>query len=116
MRRATLAWRIPGLLLVAALALAGMRPGVVHAAQADPSTVTVNIDRPPQDATGSLRLHITGWAADPTAATGTGVDRVEAYLDAPRDAGGTFLARATYGESRPDVARALGADRFTRRG
>jgi hypothetical protein len=117
MRRASLAWRIPGLLLVAALALTSLRaPAVLAAPLADPSTTIISIDTPPQDAVGNLRLYMTGWAADPGSPSGTGVDQVEVYLDGPREAGGIFLARAEYGITRSDVARALGADRFARSG
>jgi hypothetical protein len=117
MRRASLAWRIPGLLLVAALALAGLRPPAALAApQADAGSTVITIDSPPPDALGNMRLYMSGWAADPGNAQGTGVDRVEVYLDGPRDRGGIFLARAEYGQTRSDVARGLGNDRFARSG
>lgn len=117
MRRTSLAWRIPGLLLAALLAVAGAPSSRLFAAPlADASTVVITVDTPPQDAEGSLRLYMTGWAADTAAPTGTGVDMVEVYLDGPRGQGGVFLARAEYGLTRTDVARALGADRFARSG
>ena len=95
MRRCSLAWRIPGFVLVAALALAALHPTAALAAPtADAASTTISIDTPPTDATGSLRLYQTGWAADPSNPTGTGIDRVELYLDAPRGAGGVFLAQA----------------------
>jgi hypothetical protein len=117
MRRASLAWGIPGLLLVVALALVGLHPSAAFAAPlGDASTTVITIDRPPPDALGNLRVYMTGWAADPGNAQGTGVDRVEVYLDGPRDSGGMFLARAEYGQTRQDVSRGLGADRFARSG
>jgi hypothetical protein len=113
MRRCSLAWRIPGLALVAALALAALHPTAALATPtADATSTTISIDTPPTDATGSLRLYLTGWAADPSNPQGTGVDRVELYLDAPRGAGGVFLAQAELRVARADVARALGNDRF----
>jgi hypothetical protein len=112
-----LAWRFPGLLFAAALIFALLPARAVLAAPtADISTTVITIDTPPQNATGNLRLYMTGWAADPGSPRGTGVDRVEVYLDGPRDGGGVFLAQAEYGIARTDVARALGAERFTRSG
>src|SRR5215211_7922244 len=117
MRRVSVAWRIAGVLMVAALALAGLAPKMTLAAPtADATSTTIAIDTPPADATGSLRLYLTGWAADAGNPQGTGVDRVEVYLDGPRGGGGMFLARAEYGQTRADVARALGNDRFGRAG
>jgi hypothetical protein len=117
MRRVSVASRIAGLLMVAALALTGFTPNVTFAAPtADAGSTTISIDTPPADATGSLRLYMTGWAADAGNPQGTGVDRVEIYLDGPRNGGGLFLARAEYGQTRADVARSLGNDRFGRSG
>jgi len=116
MRRASLAWHIPGLLLVAALAMAGASPAALAAPAADAGSTQIVIDTPPVDATGSLRLFMTGWSADPGSPSGTGVDTVTVYLDGPIAGGGMFLAQAEYGAARADVARGLGADRFSRSG
>jgi hypothetical protein len=78
---------------------------------ADAASTLVVIDQPRGGASGP-QIYVSGWAADPRGATGTGVDRVEVYLDGERGAGGTLLGRATYGLSRPDVAAHLGASRF----
>jgi hypothetical protein len=48
-------------------------------------------------------LAINGWALDAGATSGTGVDRVDVYLD------GTLRGAATYGDNRPDMAAAYGA-------
>jgi hypothetical protein len=116
MRRASLAWRIPGLLLALTVAFIGAAPAALAAPGADATSTTVTIDTPPADATGSLRMYMTGWAADPGSPRGTGVDVVEIYLDGPRGGGGMFLAQAEYGIARADVARSLGNDRFSRSG
>ena len=46
---------------------------------------------------------VSGWALDEGAATGTGVDRVQVYLD------GVYRGDAEYGLTRPDIGAAYGA-------
>jgi len=116
MRRASLAWRIPGLLLVVALAIGGASPAALAAPAADATSATITIDTPPPDAIGALRLFMTGWAADPGNSRGSGVDAVAVYLDGTITGGGMFLAQAEYGAARADVARSMGNDRFGRSG
>jgi hypothetical protein len=94
------------------LALVASFPPAIQAAPLpDASTTLVVIDTPRGGASGP-QLYVSGWAADPRSPSGTGVERVEVYLDGERDAGGTFLGRATYGLARPDVAAHLGDARF----
>jgi hypothetical protein len=116
MRRASLAWRIPGLLLVVALAFVGASPAALAAPAADATSATITIDTPPADAIGALRLFMTGWAADSGNSRGSGVDGVVVYLDGTITGGGMFLAQAEYGAARADVARSMGNDRFGRSG
>ncbi len=78
---------------------------------ADASSTLIAIDAP-RGGNTSTQLAVRGWAADPSARGGTGVDRVEVYLDGERDAGGTRLGQATYGLQRPDVAAHLGSQQF----
>src|SRR5581483_884335 len=59
---------------------------------ADASSTLIAIDAP-RGGNTSTQLEVRGWAADPSARGGTGVDRVEVYLDGERDAGGTRLGR-----------------------
>jgi len=88
------------------------QPSVAWAApSADASTTLVVIDAPKGGTTGT-QLEVRGWAADPGAPSGTGVDRVDVYLDGERDTGGTRLGPAAYGLQRPDVAAHLGSPRF----
>jgi hypothetical protein len=58
---------------------------------------------------------IAGWAFNPSAASGTGVDAVVAYAVPTGGGPVTFLGIATYGTSRPDVGAAFGAQ-FTNSG
>jgi hypothetical protein len=62
------------------------------------------IDAPAANAklTGSS-VTVSGWALDSGSTSGTGVDRVDMYVD------NTLVSTATYGDSRPDMANAFGA-------
>lgn len=70
------------------------------------------VDIPSQDATVRAPVRIAGWAIDRAATGGSGVDAVHVWafpylgdtLGAPQ-----FVAAATLGGARPDVARAFGA-------
>jgi hypothetical protein len=81
------------------------------APDADAGSTLVVVDAPKGGNT-STQIEVRGWAADPSARGGTGVDRVEMYLDGERDAGGTRVGQATYGLQRPDVAANLGGQQF----
>jgi hypothetical protein len=78
---------------------------------ADTASTLVVIDAPKGGNT-STQIEVRGWAADPNASNGTGVDRVEVYLDGERDASGTRVGQATYGLQRPDVVGHLGSQQF----
>jgi hypothetical protein len=87
-------------------------PGAAYGAPlGDDSTVLVVVDSPPAGSSVGASGVVRGWAADPAAAGGSGVDRVEAYLDGDRSSG-AYLGTAAYGSPRPDVARTLRAARF----
>jgi hypothetical protein len=51
---------------------------------------------------------IRGFAYDPTATTGTGIDRVQIYMDEPRGQGGMFVGDAQFGGSTPSAAARYG--------
>jgi hypothetical protein len=51
---------------------------------------------------------IRGFAYDPTATTGTGIDRVQIYMDEPRGQGGMFVGDAQFGGSTPAAAARYG--------
>ena len=104
-RLAFLAGLLGGLFAPGALAGAALA-----APPADGGSTLVVLDTPRGGNSGP-QLYIAGWAADPASPGGTGVDRVEVYLDGERGSG-TLLGRATYGLQRPDVAANLGGSRF----
>jgi hypothetical protein len=93
---------------------------LVQTVRVDGPTILLQIDRPPQGVPVSAPVRIEGWAADPNATVGTGVERVDLYLDGQITTRGIPLGEVAYGESRPDVGAALGgqehAARFTRSG
>jgi hypothetical protein len=98
------------------LVTAASRPPAAQAAPAaDATTAIVVVDTPAAGSSVDGRGVLRGWAADPAGASGSGVDRVEVYLDGER-AGGNPLGSAAYGSPRPDVARNLGAGRFVQSG
>ncbi|MGH9334137.1 MAG: hypothetical protein ACRD21_10350, partial [Vicinamibacteria bacterium] len=91
----------------------GVHAGIYHL---PPVTTTVLAVESPPNNSGRLQpFTITGWAADPGAPAGTGVDVVHVWAY-PAGGGQLFLGAATYGGSRPDVAAALGNARFTNSG
>jgi hypothetical protein len=84
--------------------------------------VTVNtagamwIDTPAPSATVTSAFEVGGWAIDPVAPSGTGVDAVQFYIF-PNDglAGPVFIGTGSYGWTRPDVAAIFGS-RFNNSG
>jgi hypothetical protein len=82
------------------------------------SQALLGLDSPAQDATVTNFFTVGGWAADPGAASGTGVDVVAvfAYPNPGSGLPAQLLAVAPYGNPRPDVATALGDPRFTNTG
>src|SRR5215217_2135213 len=77
------------------------------------TAIVVAIDEPThRSGSTATRVNVRGWAANPASMLGTGVARVDLYLDGGPDTGGQYLGRATYGRQRADVADALGGSRF----
>lgn len=78
--------------------------------------IELHIDGPPHDGViekdEAESLRISGWSADLSAQEGTGIEKIEIYLNGPRDFG-TFLGKADYGRKRQDVADAYGNANFT---
>jgi len=96
--------------VIAVLGLGAALGSGPAAAQEGP--VVLRVDSPLGNPTVTGPLLVSGWAADPRIPSGTGIDRVEVYLDGPPNQGRS-LGTATYGISRPDVAQALQNPRFT---
>jgi hypothetical protein len=110
------------------LNVAGLAPGayrlIAYAHQSQTSTFTATaardvtvaatgalwIDAPAASATVTSAFEVGGWAIDPAATTGTGVNAVQFYIF-PNDGAGSpvFLGAGSYGWSRPDVAAAFGS-------
>src|SRR5690606_3221568 len=59
-------------------------------------TIMLNIDTPAQGAPISAPVRIEGWAADPRATLGTGVERIDLYLDGQITTQGIPLGEVTY--------------------
>lgn len=60
-------------------------------------------------------IHIAGWSADLGVSESPGIDRIEVYLNGPRNFG-KFLGQAEYGTERADVANAYGNANYTNSG
>jgi len=75
----------------------------------------IALDAPAYGSTAQGSVNIAGWAVDRMAASGTGIDQVHLYMDAP---GGSvaFVAGMAYGDPRSDVAAYLGSSQFTNSG
>jgi hypothetical protein len=95
---------------------------ITQGVEVDGPTIRLNVDQPAQGSAVEAPVRLQGWAADPAATVGTGVERVDIYLDGQITTRGVPLGEVTYGESRPDVAAALGGQnederaRFARSG
>src|SRR4051812_44718741 len=73
-------------------------PGVGSVAAADASYPAGQFDAPADGATIVGSVDVSGWGLDAGAPTGTGVDRVQIYLD------GALRGTASYRLSRADIA------------
>lgn len=95
---------------------------ITQGVEVDGPTIRLMVDAPPQGSAIEGPVRLQGWAADPQATVGTGVERVDFYLDGQVTTRGVPLGEIPYGESRPDVGAALGGQneeqrgRFTRSG
>ena len=61
------------------------------------------MDAPPEGGAVGGSTTVSGWALDAGAVSGTGVDRVQVYLN------GVYRGDTVYGLSRPDIGAAYGA-------
>ena len=78
--------------------------------------IELHIDGPPHNAVikeeDKEKLRISGWSADLSVQESTGIEKIEIYLNGPRDFG-IFLGEADYGRERQDVANAYGNANYT---
>lgn len=86
-------------------------PGELDTAQ----NIKLYVDNPKQNSILKDKVNISGWAANINPPDNPYIDKVEIYLDGPKDFG-KFLGEATYGLDRPDVAKALNNENYTKSG
>jgi len=60
----------------------------------------------PSNQTVASNVPLLGWACDPAASSGTGIDMVDMYVDGLAGQGGTFVTRLTSFSDRSDVVTA----------
>src|SRR5205807_1786943 len=89
---------------------------ITQRVEVDGATIRLNVEAPPQGSQLEGPVRLQGWAADPAAVVGTGVERIDLYLDGEVTTRGVPLGEVSYGDSRPDVAAALGGDSEETRG
>ncbi|MBC7334136.1 MAG: PD40 domain-containing protein [Actinobacteria bacterium] len=77
--------------------------------------IKLYVDGPKPDATVSGDIRISGWAGNISTPENPGINKVEIYLDGPKNFG-KFLGEAEYGLERPDVAKVLNNENFTNTG
>jgi hypothetical protein len=76
----------------------------------------LDFDTPREGAVVTSAFEVGGWAVDPAAPTGTGVDAVQIYIFTNDGLGGpVFIGQGSYGWARPDVGAIFGS-RFTNSG
>ena len=81
--------------------------------------IKLSVDDPSQnevieeDDKSSIR--VSGWSVDFNFSDNTGVERIEIYLNGPKNFG-EFLGEADYGTERPDVANTFGNANYTNSG
>ena len=76
------------------------------------TTTVIALDAPAWNSIVTSTFTVGGWAVDPSAASGTGVDAVHVWAFPAGGGAALFLGSAPYGGSRADVGAAFGA-RFT---
>lgn len=79
------------------------------------TTAVIALDTPAWNSIVTSTFTVGGWAVDPSAASGTGVDAVHVWAFPAGGGAAVFLGSAPYGGSRADVGAAFGA-RFTESG
>ena len=86
-------------------------PGELETAE----NIRLYVDDPKQNAAVTGEIRISGWAADLNPPDSPNISKIEIYLDGPKGFGKAF-GEAEYGLERPDVAKALGNENYTRSG
>jgi subtilisin len=73
------------------------------------TTTLIALDTPTWSSVVAPSFTVAGWALDPSAAAGTGVDAVHVWAFPTVGGSPVFLGSAPYGGSRPDVGAVFGA-------
>jgi hypothetical protein len=78
--------------------------------------IKLSVDNPSQneviEEADKSNIRVSGWSVDFNYTDNTGVERIEVYLNGPRNFG-EFLGEADYGTERPDVANTFGNANYT---
>ena len=74
--------------------------------------VLINVDTPKADQSINSAFTLSGWALETSSTDSAGITAVHIY-DGPANGESNFLAAATYGITRPDVAAYYGKTNFT---
>jgi len=81
--------------------------------------IKLSVDNPSQneviEEADKSNIRVSGWSVDFNFSDNTGVDRIEIYLNGPKNFG-EFLGEADYGTERPDVANTFGNANYTNSG
>lgn len=96
------------------------RERIVVPGEENPDTnIRLSLDNPRENEViteaNKSSVRISGWSVNTGYSENTGIDRVEIYLNGPKDFG-QFLGEAEYGTERQDVANALGNANFVNSG
>jgi len=80
-----------------------------------PVSSLITLDTPSTGGTVAQPFAVAGWALNPSAPSGTGVDAIHVYAFPSNGGAPSFLGVASYGAARPDVGAVFG-NRFTNAG
>ncbi|MBM3708793.1 MAG: hypothetical protein FJW61_00020 [Actinobacteria bacterium] len=92
-----------------------MVPGEPEVSESIRMSIDSIVDNEPVSADKLKDLRISGWAADLSVAENPGINRVEVYIEGPRNFG-KFLGEAQYGLERVDVGDAHGNANYNNSG
>ncbi len=111
-------WRVPwagglvtALMLLQTVSAAAWGPapyGGLQPSLSQDCTTQLSIETPSAGSSVAGNMTVSGWAVDLTSPSGSGIDAVRLYWDAPSEEGGVGLGVATIGLPRADVDASLG--------
>ncbi len=86
-------------------------PGELETAE----NIRLYVDNPKHNVAVAGEMRISGWAADLNPPDNPNISKIEIYLDGPKGFG-KAIGEVAYGLERPDVAKALGNENYTKSG